>query len=315
MSNLPENPDLHLADAAPAPEPPPAAPAPPAVDRPCPQCGYNLRDLPETCRCPGCHLEITRKTRFREELPCAEPAWILILARGAAAFLAAMLLLLAHIVFDTLQQFNVLPPRLHLLPPTLALGYCVALPLGIFLLTTRERRTLLREPSLSARLLARLLTLLVFPVEAAAFVLAGAAQAPAPLVGLILIAIVALRTWLVAYFLQQLARRIPDDSLQAQTLNFGWFASIALLLYAAASTIATISAAAAAGRAAATGPNVQIFCVGVPNVFFFVLMAWGAYLAYRFTTGLFYAVHAAERMATPSAEEIARASTRRPPAA
>jgi len=302
----PDPDDLELAPALPRPEPihvarpspakppmPTATPEAPTADvplpdRPCPQCGFNLKNLPELCRCPGCQLEITRKTRYRDELACAQSSWVLLLARGGTAFLVGMLLLLAHIALDTLQQLSVLPASLHLLAPTLALGYCVALPLGVFFLTTRETRTTQPESGLSARVLARVLALVAFPAETAAFFLGATNHALPMAVSIAIIALVAARTWLVAYFLQQLATRMRDDSLRTQTLNFGWFAALTLLVYAAVTTIA-------AGHM-----DNQILCVGVPSAFFFLLMAWGTYLSYRLMTGLFFAVQAAERMKTLS---------------
>jgi hypothetical protein len=101
-----------LAEAA-HPSPPP--PLPLEEDVPCAGCGYNLRGLRPTGRCPECgtlvHVSIIRR-RARRPRPPPDPRWARDVVEGAAASLVAFGLLVAVSVVPnewTITPYSRLP--------------------------------------------------------------------------------------------------------------------------------------------------------------------------------------------------------------
>jgi hypothetical protein len=93
-------PAAHNAQAAAAPPPTSPAPTsdpPAAEDVACGGCGYNLRTLAETGRCPECGLDVlpslSAHRQWRAPLPPPDPRWATYIVDGAALSLMSFVLL------------------------------------------------------------------------------------------------------------------------------------------------------------------------------------------------------------------------------
>jgi hypothetical protein len=215
----------------------PALPAAAIVadDAPCRRCGYNLRGLPHTGRCPECSASIERSLRGNI-LDVADPAYLHRLRRGATLVEISILTFVAlPLIGFTVAIFSsVLPPigdqtaALVLgASGLLALVASVLILIGWFMLTERDPGHLGADVSDRSRLVTRIATIIC----AAAWLLVagvmtfeafGSAITALPLAALVggamIVLIISLCIQIVASirYIEHLARRVPDVRLEAE---------------------------------------------------------------------------------------------------
>ncbi len=214
-----------LAPAAPAAPRPARLPEMQLTDRLCPHCNYNLRGLPKGRRCPECGAKTVAARFFNDELQYGNLEWSSRLALGMLLFLAGAALLPVALLLGIFS-------RLHFaVPLTIGAAENFLEFLGLWLLTTPEPVTLVVLPA-NPWNLRRLLR-----YTAGATLLADAAmrlqelfhmEPSGPLSVLhrmtpaIFTLALDLRVLLMAHFLHNMAKRIPDDSLAARILAVAW---------------------------------------------------------------------------------------------
>lgn len=172
----------------PLPPPPAGRPEIPddpiARDTPCPACGYNLRGLRYSQRCPECGGPAAGAVAGLQLL-YGDPAWVRRLARGARWLRAAFLPWAAAIVLGIEVLLTLRQPPDPFLSALLVLLVAASLAVTwpLWLLTSPNPATAERERWLSARVVARI-ALVVCLLGTMALVVVGFTRWP-PIWGLI----------------------------------------------------------------------------------------------------------------------------------
>lgn len=188
-----------------------------AADLPCRRCGYNVRGLARTGRCPECDTPVARALRA-DLLRYSDARWVAVIARGFRTVNIAIVLALIAIIILALQRALIVPWRTAAI--TLAIG-AVAI-VGVWLATAPEPAVVERENPLSTRRMLRVLIIAAIVLQAAGdFLLPywpGGRSSVRLITGGVWVA------GIVCAFRHAaaLARRIPDPALAAQTRGVMW---------------------------------------------------------------------------------------------
>jgi hypothetical protein len=193
-----------------------------AIDLTCLQCGYNLRGLDPTGRCPECGADITLSTRG-DLLRFANPDWLRRVKLGADLMLATILLSLA-LGFGVGCLTAMLPSvtaRILAVLVALASGICRLT--AVYLITTQEPRISLTEREITWRRALRALAVMSF---VATIVLTAEIVRHIPVLFQLGSVVFALATPFITYgyfaYAETFAVRIPNPKLARSSRIVKW---------------------------------------------------------------------------------------------
>ncbi len=209
----------------------------------CIRCGYSLRSLDPSGRCPECGAPIGLSTQGRL-LKFADPDWLQKVARGLAIILWMMLVgVVGGMVIGFLYSSTGVFLQLFQIAAA-AVGFY-----GVWLITEPDPGTPEEEGEVNARKVVRIT--LIVGMGALAVQLLGS--------GMIIILLSAVfgligvvGEFAKFMYFEKLARRIPDDQLAARAVLLRWGYSIATAVALLAGTLAMMTFGAAATAAGAT---------------------------------------------------------------
>jgi len=228
----------------------------------CRRCGYNLRGLRPESRCPECATPIGLSTHG-DLLRYADPGWVDKLARGIKYMLLGIVLgIFAGIAGGILTAISGAGP---VLTQTIALlGGLVGL-YGAWLLTTADPSGIGEDRYVTARRIVRFALLAGLLSQILQIVHAGVSQLPEVVVILLLVLIMLAGLSGAAgdvakyFYLERLARRIPDPQLAGRARFLKWALGITMGLGAviggAAALVAITAGAPVSTLVGTAGPN------------------------------------------------------------
>lgn len=289
---------------------------PTARDLPCVACGYDLRGLSQSGRCPECGAAIERSLRGNL-LKYADLAWLTKVRRGVrllrAYFLLSILVGIPAALSAEYCRSSGWPAVAHLITAV----FSVAL-LGLGLraiqgITVQEPRFARREPRFCLRRI--LIGCVVFSVASAALDSIWG-NAPVPVWAQVLTIVMGLSNLVLVpgfgVYLRRFALRLPDLQLARHTriVVIGWSvtAGLSQLLFSGAALATSVmpppTATAPAGPA--TGPGgwagfilaTSTCSLGVPGLLFF---CWQYRLLLRYGRVLSATIREAQGLATRAA--------------
>lgn len=187
-------------------------------DLPCRTCGYNLRGLAEGGRCPECDTPIDRSTRG-DLLRHCDPRWVRTLARGMRIINHSVILGLLAII-----GLAIFAPSLRLpwIAPASVLLVGAVMAVGVWLATEREPAAADIERMFSSRRALRVLVVGAIVLQAAGGMLVTVSRTGALATKLAAAVIIIGGLYAAFRYAVQLARRIPDPLLAAQTRGVMW---------------------------------------------------------------------------------------------
>jgi hypothetical protein len=115
--------------------PPPPDPSLLVHDLPCVHCGYNMRTLRTTDRCPECGSLVADTAALHAELNRSRPGWLRCLASANVVLLLSRILLLSICFFAISARYGYMDETVVMFG---AIAAAVLYVVGIYLLTRRE---------------------------------------------------------------------------------------------------------------------------------------------------------------------------------
>lgn len=222
------------------------------VDLDCRRCGYNLRTLAESGRCPECGSPVGLSTRGNF-LQFANPEWAGKVAKG-------LQIIFAMIIVTILVQLGAgcAGAQTYILPIMLAAGIAAADFYGVWLLTEPDPSGIGEEKNIPARKVLRvaaLIALIGTAIETGITLFSGGVDSVVETVLTVLMTIAALGglvAWYVKYeYFAIIARRIPDDELAARSLTIRKWIIIGVL-------VGIIGGILTAAMSAGAGPGMSV---------------------------------------------------------
>jgi hypothetical protein len=207
-----------------------------ADDLHCRSCGYNLRGLSDSGRCPECDAPIDRSSHG-DLLHYSDPRWLWTVARGFRilnfSIALGLLALIGIVIFGRVAGLRWVMPASILMVGTV-------MAVGIWLATEREPAAADQEPVLSSRRLVRSLVLAAILLQAGGIAIASWSRSSSASVRLAALAMIIGGLICGFRYAASLGRRIPDSLLVAQTRGIIWglIISYGLSLLIAALTVA-----------------------------------------------------------------------------
>jgi len=212
----------------------------------CRACGYNLRGLSPSGRCPECETPVAHALHG-DWLRYSDPRWVAVIARGYRVQSAAVAIGLIAIIFAAASRESLGLPWLTMaIALTVGTGGLV----GVWMTTAREPATADAERVFSVRRLLRMLTIGGIGLQAGSGYVSAIWPAAALPVRL-LAAVVMLLGILCAFrHAVNLSQRIPDEALVAETntvmwgliISYGVFLGIIALALSSAGSFTTMIA-------------------------------------------------------------------------
>lgn len=253
------------------------------VDTPCRRCGFNLRDLQQTGRCPQCGIP-AGVSICGDLLRFSHPRWLRQVAEGLTTILWGMLVM---VVVQVAAAFMF--KKDPAIPQFLIVIASMIGAWGTWQMTTLDPTGARETEGMNARKLVRLAVLAGIAGAAARWLTSLGTSSAGSLIGLAffqLVCVVAVIAGEFAklHYIGQLARRIPDEALASRSDTLKWSLAICYGLLLVLGVIAIVSLASAfaslssgpgpatpnmAGLAAAAGAG----CLTIPVVIVMVVVA------------------------------------------
>jgi hypothetical protein len=233
----------------------------------CRSCGYNLRSLPESGKCPECATPVALSTRG-ELLEHAEPNWVASLARGATTVVYAISAVILALLLTVVAAFSGYPIDWPL--AVVGLLSAIALLVGQWLITRPEPSAPGGENRTTGRTVVRwllLVTLAYVGLKQLTSLLGPIQLLPGVGVALEIVLTTLIVCWLIAYsrHLAWLCERIPDRKRATLVRRLGVILAALLIAESVTQGIPPIAASLTALKnATGFGPLIELLLLLIP---------------------------------------------------
>ena len=218
-----------------APSAPPTRPAAVAESVNCVRCGYDLRGLPVSGRCPECGT-IVERSLLGDKLLYSSPEYLATLQRGLSFILNAILVMVINVVLGIVAGAMSMTALMQA-TSLIGIGVSLALVVGWWLFSEEDPAFVGTDNGSTARRVIRVVVAIELATTIVSAVLqflpaAAATSASAPLALLaVLVGLGSLAVWAVKFFaamlyLRWLSPRIPSEFVDRRAGLLMWLCPV-----------------------------------------------------------------------------------------